>query len=386
MPACQEANGRWASILLSLMICLLWTAAAVGQELDRPGFRFYRNEQGEIDGVGISGTRRLHTAGLDALPKLVYFKAWYGSKLTAEDVTYLSKLTSLQELIIGQEPIDPPVVIEGDLRQLSNLKSLRTLHFCKHDIRDNDLQFVAALSELTSIELNACGESDDKQFQLTDRCAEYLSAATKLRRIYFQNSGDFSDRFVEQIAAKCSELECLNLSSSKLTDASLASLAVHCRKLTSLDVYSTGFTANALTHLAQLEKLENLWLGGLLPPSTRVEEIAGLQALKHLGLRIHEISDAGMRGIASMRNLEVLALQDTSISDEQFALLRGHSKLRSILMDGQKLTEEELSRTIESIPNLKYISLGKDCANLEKAVSEKLKQRATGTADGQPQP
>ena len=233
----------WASILFGLMVCLVWTTAAVGQELERPGFRFYRNEQGEIHGVGITGTQRLHTAGLDSLPKLVYFQAWYGSQLTAEDVTYLSRLTSLQELIIGQETIDPPVVIEGDLRQWSNLKNLRTLHFCKHDICDNDLQFVAALSELTSIELNARGDSDGREFQLTDRCAEYLSAATKLRRICFQDDGDFSDRFVEQIAAKCSELEHLNLSSSKLTDASLESLAAHCRQLTWLDIYSTGFTA-----------------------------------------------------------------------------------------------------------------------------------------------
>jgi Leucine-rich repeat (LRR) protein len=377
MQARHSANPSFSSVrnwilLIFIFFTQIFFSQAVGQELQKPFFRFSRNELGEVNAVSIYGSQRLRVAKLETFPQLTHVNVLYGATLTRDDVAYLSTLTPLQELIIGQETIDPPVVIEGDLGQLANLKSLKTLSLCKHDIRDSDLQFVSALSELTSIKLNARGEWQNKEYKLSDRCAEYLSQATKLQSIYIQDDAEFSDLFIQRIAENCPDLEHLDICSPNLTDASLRSLADNCKKLKWLDIYTPSFTADGLLHLARIETLDMLWLRGPLASSRNVDELSKLSRLKHLGLNVVEISDEALRAIASLKELEILALHHTIVTDKQFALLQGHPKLESIFIDGRKLTQEQLFQSIDSMPNLRHLSLGPESAVLEKMVKERL--------------
>lgn len=191
MQACHPANPSFSSVLNSILIIFIFFtpiffSQAVVQELQKPGFRFSRNELGQVNAVNISGSQRLRVAKLETFPQLTHVNVLYGATLTRDDVAYLLTLTPLQELIIGQETIDPPIVIEGDLGQLANLKSLKSLSLSKHDICDSDLQFVSTLSELTLIKVNARCEWQGKEYKLSDRCAEYLSRATKLQSLYIQ--------------------------------------------------------------------------------------------------------------------------------------------------------------------------------------------------------
>lgn len=380
MQARHSANPSFSSVRTSILLIFIFFAQlffsqAVGQELQKPFFRFSRNELGEVNAVLIYGSQRLRDAKLETFPQLTHVNVLYGATLTRDDVAYLSTLTPLQELIIGQETIDPPVVIEGDLGQLANLKSLKTLSLCKHDICDSDLQFVSALSELTSIKLNARGEWQNKEYKLSDRCAEYLSHATKLQSIYIQDDADFSDLFIQRIAENCRDLEHLDICSPNLTDASLRSLADSCKKLKWLDICTPSFTADGLLHLARIETLDMLWLRGPLASSRNVEEFRKLTHLKHLGLNVAEISDEALQALASLQELEILALNDTIVTDQQLVVLQGHPKLESIFLDGRRLTQKQLAQLIDTIPTLRHISLGPEAAVLDNFCREKLTQK-----------
>ena len=118
---------------------------AFSQNVAPAGFRFYRGENGSVTAINYWGEGGLRAAKLREFPHLECIEISYGSNLSNDDIEYLSTLTNLTELVIGQSSVDSPVMIAGDLRKLKTLKSLESFHLCKRDIIDSDLEFVCLL-------------------------------------------------------------------------------------------------------------------------------------------------------------------------------------------------------------------------------------------------
>lgn len=176
----------------------------------------------------------------------------YGTLLTAADIEQLSGWVSLTRIGMGHAGVDSEyVTLEGDLLTLGRLRHLRELHLNKDGIVDSDLEFVASLPEIRSLEFNAKNGGAG----CTDRCADHLRSAGSLRELRIHN-GHFTDTFVARITLGLPDLEVLSLASPELTDESLRLLAVRCKKLNSLSLASEHFTPDGLEHLAGLPHLK----------------------------------------------------------------------------------------------------------------------------------
>ncbi len=182
--------------------CGVLSEDAFSQQHAPDGFRFHRREDGCVDTIEYWGTSGLRSAKLHEFPGLEAVAIVYGTNLLSDDVAYLSTLTNVVDLAIGQDLIDVPVKIEGDLAVLAELKSLESVHLCKHDIKDDDLKFVASLPRLTYLEFNADSDFKGGGFAVTDRCAKYLSKAKAIKGISIQGHGKSTGNFCSPIWRK----------------------------------------------------------------------------------------------------------------------------------------------------------------------------------------
>lgn len=191
----------------------------------------------------------------------------YGTNLTAPEIEQLSTLSSITAIRMGYAGIDSEsVTIEGDLLPLGQLKNLEEVHLCKDGIHDEDLEWIAKLPKIHTLEFNADNGYTDAPI-CTDRCADYLSAATTLRVLKIHD-GAFTDKFVAKITKNLPHLEELMLHSSALTDKSLYLIAEHCKKLKVLSISSDYFTTQGREQLARLKHSENV---SIISPLIRKE-------------------------------------------------------------------------------------------------------------------
>ena len=111
-------------------------------------------------------------------------------------------------------------------------------------------------------------------------------------------------------------LEELNLAGAKITDAGLRGLA-RLSRLRSLDLSRTQVSAKGIRELAGLANLERLTLWHAV-----------------------NIQDDAGAALASMRNLKVLDLSETRITDATLSALASARGLRQIYLSGTTATPE----------------------------------------------
>ena len=370
--------GESMRITVFMVIALLWVCEAAFSQSDlSPKFRFYRNRSGEVDAIDYWGNSGLRNGELHELKNLRSVTIAYGSKLTDDDLNYLSSLDQIEGLQIGQDIIDSPVSIEGDLAVLGKLKSLDWVHLCKHDIENADLEFIASLQKITHLEFNADANFRGKGSTVSDQCATYIGHAKTLESICIQGCGKLTDRFVATISDALPNLEHLDLNCPALTDASLGLLAKRCKKLKWLDLSSDKFTDLGIQHLSTAKNMEMLWIDSSALTSNCIESIASLQKLRHLELTVPAITDKEVQIIANLERLEIIALRKPQLTDTQFQLLADHPELESGFLNGERMSIENTLKIIATIPTLKHLNVGSKNADLQAAVNRALKTRQT---------
>lgn len=363
----------------SPLICLFAVVAfswlpqdARSQQTDTRGFRFSRNGDEEIIAATYYGSTGLRSGRLHELPRLEAVRIAYHTTLTSDDLAYLSTLKTVAEVEMGGNLGDESVIIEGGLPKLADMESLEWLFLCKHEMKDDDLEFVASLPRITYLEFVADTNPWSREGPIvTDRCAKYLSSATTLRDLCIYG-GEFTDQFVAEITEGLPHLEHLELGSEELTDNSLRSLANRCAKLRWLDIGSRRFTDKGVEHLAQAKNLEMLWLRSNSLTADCVKSVAGLHRLRHLELTIPSIDDEGVRVLSRLPQLEILAMRRPALTDEQFAMFRNHPTLESAFINGGKLSKEGVLSVIRTLPKLEHLNLGPNNKSLQDAVARVL--------------
>ena len=294
---------------LAVLALDLLAAGVFSQDHAPRGFQFFRGGNAQVLAVDYWGNTGLRTAKLHELPDLECVDITYGSELTIDDVTYLSELTKLTELVIGQDSVDTPVIIEGELLKLKNLKSLESVHLCKLSIKDSDLEFIASLPKLTHLELIVENHFFGDESDLTDDCADFLTRAKSLESIYAEGRGSFTDKFISKITMGLPNLTHLDLSCPKLTDESLRLLAARSKRLQRLTIRSDKFTDRGLDHLAGAKNLRELEIQSNSLSKSCVKVVARLKNLTSLELTIPTIDDAGVESLANLQKLESLMLR-----------------------------------------------------------------------------
>ena len=323
-----------------------------------------------LDYWGTSGLQRAVPRDVSQLER-VYIS--YGTKLTADDVSVLSTLENVNDLMLGGvSSAMEPVTIEGSLEKLAGLKRLRTLWLCKERFRDEDLEFIAKLPELESMDLFADNDDEQKSV-ITDRSAEFFRRAKTIRWLSIFGGEKLTDDFVNIISQDLPRLESLDLTlSGELTDISLEMLASRCTRLKKLRLGSKRFTDRGMRHLTAASQLEQLWLSAGSLTEACADSIQQLKSLRYLELPLATIDDRALRQLASLPKLEILALRGPALTDEQFALLGNHPALESAFLNGSKLSEAKVIEVVKSIPKLRHLTVGPDKSPLQLAVNHEL--------------
>ncbi|MEM1069467.1 MAG: M56 family metallopeptidase [Planctomycetota bacterium] len=232
-------------------------------------FRLRANEEGTVNSASYHSARSVSwmiekgkakaqdfvsTSNLNQHKQLTHLDFTYGSHLTADNMKSLSSLRNITEIEMGFPSIDSEyVTIEGGTQPLGMMKRLQVVRLCKDGINDRDLRFIASLSQLHTLELNA-----DNGFEggplCTDECARSICQAKRLRHISIYD-GDFTDEFVSRLVRELPGLKTLTLNSDRFTDEALRVIAMHGKNLEQLSISSKKFTKEGIQSLESLKKL-----------------------------------------------------------------------------------------------------------------------------------
>ena len=100
--------------------------------------------------------------------------------------------------------------------------------------------------------------------------------------------------------------------------------------LRALSLRGTKVTDRGLEKIGDLKNLERLDLEGTAVTDAGVRNLLELKALKSVNLRGTKVGGEGAAQLAGLARLETLVLGDGPISEQQFASIKGNSKLNDV--------------------------------------------------------
>ncbi len=157
-----------------------------------------------------------------------------------------------------------------------------------------------------------------------------------------RNTSDATTRFIPFVR----NLKSLDVSSTNISDVGLIEIGKQ-KNLRELRLSGTHITDDGLLHLRALSELRHLWLSGIrsedllskgqgggLPRSS----VARLRALQNAGERPH-ITDAGLKHLQGLKNLETLNLFASQVTDAGIRQLQGLQNLKSLGLGHSPITD-----------------------------------------------
>lgn len=337
------------------------------------GVHYKRDAQDRVVRLEYSGKAGLRRALPADVSQLASVHVYYGTNLTADDLAVLGTLENVRELMLGgvSSAIES-VTIEGGLDKLAGMKGLRSLWLCKERFHDEDLEFIAKLPKLESVDLFADNYEYGPKSLITDRSAEFLKRAKTLQRISIYGGERLTDKFVDIISRDLPDFEELTLwPAPELTDKSLELLATRCPQLKQLELHSQRFTDRGVQHLTAAKQLERLALESAPLTAACAESVQKLTRLRMLTLTFATLDDRAVRAIASLPNLEILAMRKPALTAEQFAFFSKHPRLQSAFLNCTQISEAKTIEVIKSMPKLAHLEVGPNAA-LQAAVNHEL--------------
>ena len=148
----------------------------------------------------------------------------------------------------------------------------------------------------------------------------------------------------------------VNLTKSRISDAGLFHLA----KLQSLEVLLLGgvdVSDEGVELLESLTDLKQLNLTATAVSDRSVPILKGMTKLEFLWLEGTDVSDVGLETIGEMKSLQLLDLCRSAVTDDGLALLGGLSRLEELNLAGcQELTGSGLS-ALSGVEKLEWLGL-----------------------------
>ena len=204
---------------------------------------------------------------------------------------------------------------------IAKLTNLKTLRFTNNGpLTDAGMEQLAGLKNLETFSFVGT--------KITGRAYAKFEGFTKLIKVSHRGSS-IDDEGLKQLCEHLSNLESISLAHAKFTDTG----AVHLAKLTKLKGFEIGTsnaTPQALVHLAKLP-LESLQLGEGFESVDSIPMIKGIATLRRLTLtNATKLTDAELKTVASLTQLEHLELGKVPLPDERLAVLADFAFLKSV--------------------------------------------------------
>lgn len=203
---------------------------------------------------------------------------------TDDALAVVETLKDLEVLMIW----DAEHVSDAGTRHLTGLNSLQNIHINNGQLGNKSLAVFSGLPKLTRLSLQGNGFTDDG--------LKHLAAMKHLKSLWLgMGKTPFTDAAAEPLA-ELTDLEELDLQSSRLSDAGIAKLA-------------------ALTNL-KLLYVDGSGADGSSITDASVAAVGKLIGLESLGIQNTKISASGVRRLCEMPKLKRLMLSSSRLSDE----------------------------------------------------------------------
>jgi hypothetical protein len=241
-----------------------------------------------------------------------------------------------QKIVITGEQATPEF-----LRSLEDNTELRELTIWSGPVRNEDLEPLRRLTQLTSLCLG--------EMRVDDGIFEFLKPLRQLDTLilaYTAIRGDFTP--LAGIPLRDVRLE----GNRFVSDACAVTLATF-PTLRNVEMHMTGLTDAGLRWLSELP-LEVLWLGPRITDAG-LASIAGMISLKHMDLCAHMVTDEGIASLADLKRLEVLWVTRCSVTDASVPVLAGFQALKELNVNDTGITESGMARLRAALPGTRFV-------------------------------
>ena len=253
---------------------------------------------------------------------------------------HLGHITALESLNIIATKLNDDWL--APLGKLTNLKTLRFTNNGK--LTDAGLEKLAGLKQLETFSFVGTG--------MQGHAYAKFEGWTKLTRCSHRGSS-IDDEGLQQLCEHLPNLENISLAHAKFTDAG----APHLTKLTKLkglEIGTRNATPQSLQHLVKLP-LEYLQLGDGLDAPEGIALIKDIPTLRRLTLTNAKVlTDADLKVVAGMTQLEHLELGKIELPDERLGVLKDFTFLKSMRLvpAAAPFTAETQARIKQLLPKL----------------------------------
>ena len=236
---------------------------------------------------------------------------------------HLGHLTTLESLnVISTKANDEWI---APLGRLTNLKTLRFTN----NGRLTDAGMVQLAGAMKGLESFAFVGT-----AMTGRAYAQFDVLTKLVRVTHRGSS-IDDEGLKELCEHLPNLEYISLAHAKFTDAGAPNLA-KLTKLKGLDIGSSKATPDALVHITKLP-LEFLELGDNFATAASIPVVKAIATLRRVTLtHLAKVTDAELKTIAGLSQLESLELDDVPFTEERVPVLKDFAFLKVLKLVDRK--------------------------------------------------
>jgi hypothetical protein len=255
-------------------------------------------------------------------------------------------------------------VMDVDVQALKGLRDLKYLNLRGTRVTDKSLDALFDMRDLRALIVND---------QVSDRGLGVISRFFHLRELVLDGSR-ITDPGMALLKGQ-KELQHLDIAGTPVTDAGLNAVSAlpltHVRlgpqitdtglqvfkkiaTLQQIDLGQTQVTDAGLQHLSGLPRLHTLFLNGKLSDKG-LQSIAKIASMRRLDLTGSKISDAGSKALTQMKDLEELALSQTSVGDVSIESVLSLKKLRFLEISDTQVSVKGLQR-LADLASLEVIS------------------------------
>jgi hypothetical protein len=192
--------------------------------------------------------------------------------------------------------------------RIAAFKSLRALTVILVPRQSLELEYLAQLKQLESIQIISGKFSPPQAKELDQELAAVLRPLAELRNLWFVDAvGDgFGDSTIKLLAA-LPRLRVLKLSWSSMTGDGFAALA-QCQTLEDLHLANIPLSGAGLVHLQRLPRLRHLSLYMCPLPDEAPDQLLQLSSLERLSIYDTNAYGQELHGLAGFKHLKSLEL------------------------------------------------------------------------------
>jgi len=309
--------------------------------------------------VGPTPESLRHLASLRGLSTLFF------SSQTAQgdSLAFLSALSELQMLVL-----EMPRGGDAAMRHVVSLKNLRVLDLVCVPASDDGLANMERLSNLAILRMNGVEIHGDGLSHLTGldhlstlsimgmgRCLELRTfpRLKSLRSLDLRLANVAPDA-ISGIASN-NGVKSLELWATDLGGEGLRTLLAGLPGLVRLEVGNMKIFEKDVRAISALKEIREVGLHDKTVTDATIADLGNAQ-LRRLDLSRTEITDEGLRRLASMEGLEYLDVSDTKITDSGLDVLTRMSRLTELRLRSTQITDRGI-KMLAKCTNLEYLDL-----------------------------